>query len=134
QEAVKQYEGIIKSEVKRPEIFFSLAQAYLNEKEYAKAMDVFQKAVALAPKNTSDISKVGDAFASRKMYQEALEVYSTILKVNPSESKAYYKIGLCFKDLQNPAKAKEAFLRGLRVDPTSSILKKEIKRIDEKRK
>jgi len=132
--AIKEYETVLKNETNRPEIFFSCAQAYLEDAQYGQAVEAWRKGFLLKNSNVVEAEKIADTFVAKKQHAEALRLYTIMLKANPREANIYYKIGMCFQDLKAPGKAKEAFLRGLKIDPTSQMLHKALEGIKNLRK
>ncbi|MDP8265414.1 MAG: tetratricopeptide repeat protein [Candidatus Aceula meridiana] len=124
--AIKQFESLIKNGVKKAKVFAALANTYVLDNQYDKALEFAQKALDVNPMYTK-ILKVADTFFDKEEFILAQKICLMTLKVNPRLSDAYYKIGLCHQKLKNKAAANEVFRRGLKIDPTNEEIKKQLK-------
>jgi tetratricopeptide (TPR) repeat protein len=62
---------------------FRLAGLYLNDKDYAKAIDTYQKGLKQAPKSSDALFNVGYAYAMTKDYAKAEEAYTQAVNLHP---------------------------------------------------
>lgn len=89
---------------------YTLKGMILNTQEkYNEAIEVFNKAIELSPREGELYTNLGDSYLAMKRYDEALANYQkAILQRNPSD-RAYYMIGVAYDSMDNRSKALDAF-------------------------
>lgn len=108
----------------------SLAQAenlsdYVNkgnelagQKKYEEAIQEYEKALALSPKNVDVHLLLGLSYANFGNLEKALEHIKTSVKLNPSYT-PYYYLGLIYSAQSEFKKALDAFDKALSFNPDS---------------
>ena len=71
-------------------VYFYIGIAYDNKKEYDKAIESYQKALAINPKKDEAYINMGSAYDDKKEYDKAIESYQKALEINPKKDEAYY--------------------------------------------
>ncbi|MGE0200694.1 MAG: tetratricopeptide repeat protein [Candidatus Melainabacteria bacterium] len=101
-EAIKQYnQGI---------------QAYTNG-ENAKALELFQKAVAVDPRYGDAYYNMGSIYFQSRAYPKAEEAFRAALNVNPTDAQAIYNLALTEEKLSKPEEARKLYMSIPATDP-----------------
>ncbi len=60
------------------------------KKEYDKAIELYKKAIAINPKDTSFYYNLGLAYYEKKEYDKAIESYNKAIAINPKDADFEY--------------------------------------------
>lgn len=94
---------------KQPEIYQLLGQLNLQEREYAKAIEHFEKAVQLNPDLLSAYFLLGNVYAAQQKFDRAIKEYQKIIQKNPLALPSHMLLGILHDLKQQPAKANEYY-------------------------
>lgn len=94
EEARKCCYELIRLSHKHPDVYFLLATAQYELKEYDNCLKAIQKAIEVQSSHSYWELK-GDALKALDRYQEAIDVYNHAIKLNPSSQTAKQKIDAC---------------------------------------
>lgn len=75
----------------------ALGQAYMEEDEFANAVDAYQQAVALMPQSVSDVINLGLAQYKNDLNAAAIETLNKAVVMDASNPYAHYMLGLAYK-------------------------------------
>lgn len=75
---------------------------FLNEKQYDKAVDDFNKAIELSPRNATAYLGRGFSLAIKKQFSRAIEDLNRAIDLNPKKSDAYNVRGMVYAEIGNP--------------------------------
>lgn len=97
-----------------------LANDYFDLKRYEEAIRLYQKALAMDPRNPEVITDMGIAFRRLGKSKEAAEAFERALEVEPDHPMALFNIGIIYRDdLNEPEKAVKAWERFLEKHPNA---------------
>jgi len=89
-----------------------------KRKEYQKAIECYDKAIALKPDNVADICcNKGNALYYLGNYQEAIKCYDKTIELEPDNADAYYNKGLAFGNLGNYNESIECYDKAILLKP-----------------
>ena len=93
----------------------NLGAAYMNQQQFALALNLFRRAAALNPK--LEIAKIneGIALANLQKYGPASTVLNMLLKKDPGNAHAWYTLGLVYKNQGNSERSLDAFQTAARL-------------------
>jgi len=96
-----------------------IAELYRRLGEFDKAQTHFEKALDLAPKNSSLLNNYGVFLCDEKRYKEAYTYFDKVLKdpLYPAKGSVYENVGLCAQAQGDISKAEENLKFALRLDP-----------------
>ncbi len=122
-EAVKQLHGLLNNTPEDRDLYLAIAQVYSQAKQYSKAEEVIQKALALS-KNPDDQEyarfMLGSVYERMKKYDLAEEQFKKVLAVDPLNDAAANYLGYMLADrgvrLEESVKYIE---KALRLDPNN---------------
>jgi tetratricopeptide (TPR) repeat protein len=117
-EALKAKELAIKEQrQKKISLLVEEGLQYSKNNNYLNAIDSFDKAIKLDPKNYIPYYYKGEVLFKRQEYNEAIECYSKALEIKPDYAEAYYIKGLAFSDLGKHKEAISCFDEALKINP-----------------
>ncbi|KAL4741470.1 hypothetical protein BDV11DRAFT_183181 [Aspergillus similis] len=94
----------------------SEGNAAMARKEYSVAIDLYTKALAIAPANPIYLSNRAAAYSASGQPQKAAEDAELATSVDPKYSKAWSRLGLARFDLGDYHGAKEAYEHGIEAE------------------
>jgi len=77
----------------------ALGNAYLNDKQYEKALPYLEKSLELAPKYTEAHLSMGSAFQQMGMPQKAIEIYEAYLEKFPPDLTMQMNLSLAYAEM-----------------------------------
>jgi tetratricopeptide (TPR) repeat protein len=63
-------------------------------REYQEAIESFDKAIEINPKNANVWNIKGNSFYAIRKYQEAIDSYDKAIEINPNYAEAWYNKGI----------------------------------------
>ena len=79
-----------------------LAYAYIQAKEYAKAMRVYLKLMNFSPLNFEDCIGLGTAYLELKKYNAAIDAFSRAIALSPANPAPYEQLALVYRKIGRP--------------------------------
>ncbi len=104
----------------RPSILTDLAFGYAQLGSYAKAREMAQRAVSLAPDSADAFYVLGDANAALKDVKQARIAYKTALEQDALHTPSLYHLGLLEVGEGRHKAAAKAFLRMVKIEPNNA--------------
>ena len=89
----------------------NLGWAMLGKSDLNQARDAFQKALAINPRATFDIFRLGHTYRLEGRYREARDTFLTIPAIDPRERSAYYDAGVASQLMGDAPGARTLFLK-----------------------
>lgn len=87
-EALAEYEHVIKLDPDFPDVYVNMAVAYAAKGEIQKATELSRKAIQLAPNDANAHYCLAELLRNQGQYEEAIAHYETALKISPGMEKA----------------------------------------------
>lgn len=95
-----------------------LGECYSKAKEYDKAVDAFQKAVAASPSDANLHNSLGNTYASMNKTPEAVAEFQKAATLNPTGASTYYfNLGAIMYNAGKMDEAVAAFKKASEADP-----------------
>lgn len=79
-----------------PYALYLLANALRNEKQYDEAIAVFQKVLAIDPKDTATNIQIGQIYALKQQYEPAITAYLRAIEAEPYNATAAYSLAQAY--------------------------------------
>ncbi|MFQ6094130.1 MAG: FG-GAP-like repeat-containing protein, partial [bacterium] len=98
----------------------NLGKAYYENDEFDKAIEEFQKCLALAPNSAPDRINLGLTYLRAKRYEEAIKELEEAERLDPGYLHIYYDLGIIYKRLRDFQRAAEYLEKVKDKDPTSA--------------
>jgi tetratricopeptide (TPR) repeat protein len=126
EEAAMLYEKLMvvdTSRSKNTDFYGVIAKAYLDNKEFGKAVEYFKKRETYSPLNGTEQANLATAYYRLKQYSEAETSFKKVVEASPTYTYGYYMIAKCKDNMElDPANktglAKEAFIKFVEVAST----------------
>jgi protein O-GlcNAc transferase len=96
------------------------AQSASQRGQWAEAVDDYEKAVDLAPKNAALRVSLGVALAKSRRLTEAIDAYNTALQLSPHDSAAEVNLAEAFRAVHNDAEARRLLELSAREHPKNA--------------
>ncbi len=95
--------------------------AYRQQGKFKEAMDDFNKAIELDPKNTYAYNSRGNAYLDQKDYKDAIADYTQAIKLLPTYAYAYDNRGDAYDDEGDIADAIADYTKAIELDAEASF-------------
>ena len=69
-------------------LYKSLGKAYSQKKEYEKAIEMYKKALRVAPEDVNLHLTLADLYDENNMFKESITEYEEVIKLSPGTEKA----------------------------------------------
>lgn len=134
-EEVGRLEATVRSEPTNVQALVALGNLYFDSNQYLKAIDVYERSLALDQKNPDVRTDLGVMYRAVKEYDKAVYQFREAARIDPSHKNSRFNLGIVLqhdkKDVQGALAAWEDFLR---VEPSgerATAVKGEIKQLKE---
>jgi len=87
----------------------NLGAAYMNQQQFARALNLFRRAAALNPKLDVAKTNEGIALANLQKYSQATALLNALVKKDPGNAHAWYTLGLVYKNQGDSKRSLGAF-------------------------
>ncbi|KAI4181082.1 MAG: hypothetical protein LQ346_006861 [Caloplaca aetnensis] len=116
------------------ESFKSQGNAAMQQKDYAKAIDLYSKAINLSPTNPIYLSNRAAAYSASNKHAEAVADAELAVSADPKYTKAWSRLGLARFVLGDAKGSMEAYQKGIEYEGNggSEAMKKGFKTAKEK--
>jgi len=91
---------------------------FINESKYAEAVDAYDKAIALDPRNASVWYMKGYALSYMNEKDKAIEAYDKAIEINPQYASAWNNKAYVLSTLGKYDEAIEAYDKAIEIEPT----------------
>jgi tetratricopeptide (TPR) repeat protein len=100
--------------------WIDLGNALMDVQRYAEAVDAYDKALALDPKNVNVLVDQGTCYRGIGKFEKAVEQYRKALKIDPRFPNAYRNLGVVLtSDLHRNKEGIQAFQKYLEIVPNA---------------
>ncbi len=96
-------------------VYFNRANAYDSLGDYRTAIDNWDIAITLDPKDHDAYNNRGNAYRNLQQYEHAIKDYDRAIQIKPDYADAYYNRGNAYKNLQQYQRAIEDFDRSIQI-------------------
>ena len=90
-----------------PETYYYLGQLSQEQSEDERAMDLFKKAIELAPSYAFAHAALGSTYLRQRNYPMAQQELELSVKLDPGYARAHYDLAVLFARLKNEQRAAE---------------------------
>jgi tetratricopeptide (TPR) repeat protein len=98
-------------------VYNTRAQIFLQQRDPAKAKELFLQAIKANPKFISPYNALAKIYLSNKEKDKAIEQYQSILEINPENPFAHMMIGTIYDSEKQYEKAAEHYGKALAIKP-----------------
>jgi serine/threonine protein kinase/Tfp pilus assembly protein PilF len=120
----------IKSDPKSVQAHFQLGHLYVKQKEFTKAIGVYQSVAELDPQFSETYFNLAFIYAVKKEYAKAEEMYRRVVELAPSYTdEALYNLALVQEKQGKRAESIRNLEKALEVNPNNEMAKKYLLRL-----
>jgi tetratricopeptide (TPR) repeat protein len=101
--------------------YYNLGLAYLGKKEYDKAVENFQEALALVPDFTAAYNGLGQSYEGLNKTREAKRAYSKAIEFAPQFAEGHLNLGILQLKTGEKKEAINSFREVIRLAPDSDL-------------
>jgi tetratricopeptide (TPR) repeat protein len=112
------------------EVLSTLADFYLKEKNYQKAITHYRKIADLDPKNAGSFANLGYAYAAAGNLDSAIKNYAIALKLDSDDADIYDNLGEAYEKKGLYKEALEAYKKAHALNPESAKAAQRIPRLN----
>lgn len=118
QENIRVMEGVVAKEPENRNAWVQLGHAYFDSSQPMKAVDAYDKALALDPKDPNVLTDQGVMFRQLGWYDKAIENFNKANELDPTHQQSLFNLGIVYRyDLQDFPKAVVAWEKYLTLNP-----------------
>lgn len=125
-QAVEAFKEVLERDPDDVKALASLAQLYLDNKQYPEALKVLLKIEHLAPHDIPIKLRIGLIYYEMKEFDQAIDRFNKALQLNPQNDRVSYYLGLLEAQRKNYQRALEHFKS---VPPSSELYKESLVRL-----
>jgi tetratricopeptide (TPR) repeat protein len=90
---------------------------YVINREYEKAIECYEKAVKIDPKDAFAWNSMGLAYNASKKYEKAIECFEKAVKIDPKDAFAWDYMGTSYDELKKYEKAIDCYEKAVKINP-----------------
>ena len=130
QEAIKKMEQILASDPNNLELRIHLGNLYYDTDNPQKAVDNYEKALALDRKNPDVLTDCAVMYRRLKQYDKALAYLKDATRLSPTHYQSWYNLGIVYREdfqqYQNAINTWNQLLKNMPDNPHASQIKQDI--------
>jgi len=96
--AIEQLSKAVQIDKQNPLYFGNLGEAYRRDRQFDKALEAFEEAIAMMPEFLMGHLGIANTLRDQGKFKEATSRFRLALAINPSFAPAYHYLGLTFVD------------------------------------
>jgi len=99
------------------DLFFLLAQVYVDQRNYSNAVNTYQKVIELDPDHSDAAYQLGEVYFTMRNWNGAVSHLGNALRLDPQKTEAHYILGRAYKEIKDYQKAVQAFEKYVSSNP-----------------
>ncbi len=117
EDAIHEYEGLLKTEPKNAVYMNMIGIAYLNMSNLNQAKKSFERAIKADKTYASAVNNLGMVWYQQKNYRRAIREYQRAVVVDPSQAGTHANLGYAYYKTKKYSEAAAEFRKALELDP-----------------
>jgi tetratricopeptide (TPR) repeat protein len=101
----------------RASITLRMGEAELLRQQMQKALEYFEQAVSIDPKNGELAAQAGDALVQTGALEESEKFYQSALAINPNMAHVYNRLGIAYRQQKKFMQALDLYTKALEYSP-----------------
>ncbi|GFO53224.1 hypothetical protein GMSM_02310 [Geomonas sp. Red276] len=99
----------------------SSAIGFYQNKNYTKAAQEFQRAIAMDPTNTTSYNYLAQTYLVQNKTSEAIKIYKQSLQIDPSQATVHTSLANVYMGNKQYTQAEKEFKTAIKLDPTDEV-------------
>jgi tetratricopeptide (TPR) repeat protein len=121
QQRIQLLEGMVAADPNNRNAWVELGHNYFDSEQPVKAIEAYDKALALDPADPDVITNQGVMFRTLGWYDRAIDNFTRANELKPTHPQSLYNLGIVYRfDLQDFPKAREVWTRYLAMHPVGA--------------
>lgn len=116
-QAIAEYRAAIESDPRMEEAWSNLGGIYAAQRSYPRAMEAFEKALAIKPDRPTTLNGYGTVLYARGKIAEAKDKWKQAVAIEPTFASAYYNMGNALEGEKDVASAADAYYQAIQANP-----------------
>jgi tetratricopeptide (TPR) repeat protein len=125
-EKIRAFKGAIAAGEADAKMLATLGEIYKKQNLMVKAIEMYNKAAQLDPKNLSYLSELADCYMKSGNISEAILTYEQVVAVNPDANKEYKQLGDLYSKQNKKDLALKSYKRYLEKNPSDQAIAKTV--------
>jgi tetratricopeptide (TPR) repeat protein len=101
----------------KPETHLAAGRLHESEKQFAQALEQYQKAVELKPDFVEGHNRLGNLLVRLSRYEEARQAYNRAIDIAPEQAHLHNNLGFCHSLQRQWGRAEQNFSKALELNP-----------------
>ena len=119
QQTIKMLEGLVANDPNNRNAWVELGHNYFDSDQPVKAIEAYDKALALGPNDPNVLTDQGVMFRRMGQYDRAIANFSKAAVLDPTHVQSIYNLGVVYRyDLKDFPKAMEAWSKFMALNPS----------------
>ncbi|MFA5514907.1 MAG: tetratricopeptide repeat protein [Desulfuromonadales bacterium] len=119
QEKIRLLEGLVAKDPANRSAWVQLGHTYFDSQQAAKAVEAYDKALALDPNDPDVLTDQGVMYRQLGWFDRAVDNFEKANRINPSHMQSLFNLGVVYRyDLNDYPRAIEAWERFLQLNPS----------------
>jgi superkiller protein 3 len=115
--AILEYKEAIVADEHMEPAYSNLGLVYTAQKSWSKALEAFDKALAMKPDRTTSLNGLGTVLYAMKRNDEAMEKWKKAIEIDPNFASAYYNMGNAYETQEKHREALLAYVKAADINP-----------------
>lgn len=115
--AILEYKEAINADEHMEPAYSNLGLVYTAQKSWSKALEAFDKALAMKPDRTTSLNGLGTVLYAMKRNDEAMEKWKKAIEIDPNFASAYYNMGNAYETQEKNRDALLAYVKASDINP-----------------
>lgn len=115
--AILEYKEAINADEHMEPAYSNLGLVYTAQKSWSKALEAFDKALAMKPDRTTSLNGLGTVLYAMKRNDEAMEKWKKAIEIDPNFASAYYNMGNAYETQEKHREALVAYVKAADINP-----------------
>lgn len=116
-QAITEYKAAIDADKRMEEAYSNLGLIYAAQRNYAKAIEAFNKALSLKPARPTTLNGLGTVLYAKGRIDDAMEKWKQAVVIDPQFASAYYNMGNALENQKNYQDAISTYVKAIRINP-----------------
>lgn len=121
QQELARIEGLLSEDTKNKDLWIELGNLHFDNKNYAKAVEAYTKAVEFDPDNVNVIVDLGTSYFNLNKLAEAKQQFELVIGKDPNHLIALYNLGVVSAREGDEKAAKEYWSKVVELAPQAEI-------------